>query len=348
MRFLPRRDSVLRVTPNGSLPSPAAQAQAAALNLRPLPLGELLDRAFNLYFRNIVAFSALLAVVLIPSVIVSYLQTRGILGFYISMVQHQIAAPNSTPDLTALSSLAPSDTWTAIQLVLAFVVIPISYGSVVVGVSRAYVGLPVTFADCYRQALSRWLPIVILIFVWIVVAAVAVLALVIAAGIVGVVSALVGSILGKAVVGFFLAVILIAAMLASVGIVIMLYLTSAISFIAVVLEKVDPIRALGEAFARVFGGGQFWRGFVLAIALTGIYFAGTLVIGGGGALLAFLLKTPAIYVVFVGLMQLFFVPFAVVTAAVYYYDIRIRREGYDLQMLIDRFASPTPSSPTGA
>ena len=335
------------MTPNGSLLSPSAQAQEAALNLRPLPLGELLDRAFTLYFRNIVAFSALLAVVLIPSVIVSYLQTRDILGFYITMVQHQIQAPNSTPDLTALSSLAPSDAWTGIQLVLAFVVIPISYGSVVVGVSRAYVGLPVTFADCYRQALSRWLPIIILIFVWIVLAFVGVLAVAITAGVLGALAALVGGLLGKAFLGFFFAIIVLAAMLAGMCVIIMLYLTSAISFIAVVLEKVDPIRALGEAFARVFGGHQFWRGFVLAIALTGIYFGGTLVIGGGGALLAFLLKAPAIYVVFVGLMQLFFVPFAVVTAAVYYYDIRIRREGYDLQMLIDRFAPPgVPAAPS--
>lgn len=327
------------MTPNGSLPPPEPQIHAAALNLRPLPLGELLDRAFNIYFRHIVTFTALLAIVLIPSLLVTYFQTRGIFGWYISTIQHQITNPRSSPDLSALNSFAPSDFWTGIQLIIGFVLIPMSYGAVVVGVSRAYVGLPVTFVDCYRQALRRWLPVMILMVLWIVLAAVSIIMFAIVGGIFGAIGAMVAGALGSPIFGFFFAVIVIALMLAIIGVVIMIYLTSAISFIAVVLEKVDPIRAMGEAFARVFGGAQFWRGFVLAIALTGIYFGGSLVIGGGGAVLAFLLKAPAMYIIFAGMMQMFFVPFAVVTAAVYYYDIRIRHEGYDLQTLIDKFAN---------
>jgi hypothetical protein len=333
---------VLKVTPNGSLP---ADAQAnAALSLRPLPLGELLDRAFTLYFRNIVAFSALLGIVLIPSIIVSYLQTRGLVGFYIYLIQHQISSPNSTPDLTKLTSLAPSGWLTALQLALAVIAVPISYAAVVVGVSRAYVGLPVTFADCYRQALHRWLAIFMLIIAWIVLVFVGAFAVVFGAAIIIAAFAAVGSTVNSPVFAAFFAVLIIAAMLVAISITIMLYLTWAISFVGVVLEKVDPFRAMGAAFSRVFGGGQFWRGFVLGLALTGIYFGASLVLGGGGALLAYLLRAPAVYVIFLGLMQLFFVPFAVVTAAVYYYDIRIRREGYDLQMLVDQLAAPQPSS----
>jgi hypothetical protein len=341
--------SVLKVTPNGSLP---ADAQAsAALNLRPLPLGELLDRAFTLYFKNIVPFSALLGVVLIPSIVVSYLQTRDFLGFYIYLIQHQLSSPNSTPDLTKLSSLAPSDALTGLQFALALIVVPLSYAAVVVGVSRAYVGLPVTFADCYRQALHRWLPIFMLIIVWTVLVVGSVLiifiATAIAAAIFGVTLAAIGGTANSPAFAVFFAILIIAAMLAAISITIMLYLTWAISFVGVVLEKTDPFRAIGAAFSRVFGGRQFWRGFVLALALTGIYFGATIVIGGGGALLAYLLKAPALYVIFLGFMQLFFVPFAVVTAAVYYYDIRIRREGYDLQMLADQLAVTKPSSTAG-
>jgi hypothetical protein len=318
---------------------PPDAASTAALNLRPLPLGELLDRAFTLYFRNIVAFSALLAVVLVPSVIVSYIQTRQLFGAYISLIQHQIAAPNSTPDLSALTAAAPSPALTALQLAFAFIIIPISYAAVVVGVSRAYVGLPVTFADCYRQALRRWLAVLILIFIWFVLALFAFFAFFLVLGIsAGVIGAL-GSLLGRGI-GVVLAAILFLLAIASIGLAILLYLTSAMSLVAVVLEKVDPFRALGAAFARVFGGRQFWKGFALAFALAGIYFGATAVFGGAGALLAFFLKSPALYIVCLGLMQLFFVPFAVVTAAVYYYDLRIRRDGYDLQMLIDQLASP--------
>jgi hypothetical protein len=327
------------VTPNGSLP-PNVQ-DAAALNLRPLPLGELLDRAFTLYFRNIVPFSALLAVVLVPSILVSYLQTRDILGFYISTMQKAISSPNTPPDLSALSSLAPNDALTVVQLLLAFVVIPISYGAVVVGVSRAYVGLPVTFADCYRPAMRRWLAMVILIFLWFLFAIVAIIGIAIVGGILGAAFAGLTALLGSRLLGALGALTILALFIGFFGLTVMLYLTSAISFISVVLEELDPPRALSEAFSRVFGGGRFWKGFGLAIALAGIYLAALAVLGGGGALLAFVLKAPAIYIIFVGLMQLFFVPFAVVTAAVYYYDLRIRREGFDLQMLIQRVTNPS-------
>jgi hypothetical protein len=342
------------VTPNGSLPPADVQANAA-LNLRPLPLGELLDRAFTLYFKNIIAFSALLAVVLIPSVIVSYLQARNVLGFYIDLIRHAMSSPGSTPDLSGLTSLQPSGGLTALQLALALIVVPVSYAAVVVGVSRAYVGLSVTFADCYRQALHRWLAIFMLIVVWVVLVITAFIAIFVmftlGAVVVGLFLGLIAGAGGGAnnpAVAIVLAILIIAAVLVAMCITIMLYLTSAISFVAVVLEKTDPLRAVGAAFSRVFGGGQFWRGFVLALALTGIYLGASLVIEGGGALLAFLLKAPAVYVIFVGMLQLFFVPFAVVTAAVYYYDLRIRREGYDLQMLVEQLASSQPPAPAGA
>jgi hypothetical protein len=322
------------VASNSTLPP--AGAQGTALNLRPLPLGELLDRAFTLYFRNVIPFSALLGVVLVPSIITSYFQTKDILGFYIATIQHQIAAPNSTPDLSKLTSLVPSDALVALQFLLAIFAVPIAYAAVVVGVSRAYVGLPITFVDCYRQALRRWLAIIILIIIWIILAIVGVFVLAFGMGLIVAVGAAAGAALNSKVMGVFAALVILASMIGLMCIGIMLYLTSAISFVGVVLEKTDPVRAVGAAFSRIFGGRQFWRGFVLALALTGIYLGAFAVLGGGGMVTAFLLKAPALYVVGLGLMQLFFVPFAVVAAAVYYYDLRIRREGYDLQMLADQ------------
>jgi hypothetical protein len=334
------------VAPNDTLPVNASNQ--AALNLRPLPLGELLDRAFTLYFRNIVAFSALLAVVLIPSIITSYFQTRDILSFYFYLFQHQLSQPNATPDLTKLSSFAPSDSLAVVQMALAFVVIPLSYAAVVVGVSRAYVGLPVRFADCYRKALHRWLAILILIVLWFFLAFILVLGLIVGIAVFAAALAAIGRLIASPVFGVAIAIIIIALVFAAFIISIMLYLTSAISLVSVVLEKTDPIHALSSAFSRVFGGGQFWRAFVLSLALTLIYFGALAVLGGGGTVLGFIFKAPALYVIAVGMMQLFFVPFAVVAAAVYYYDIRIRREGYDLQMLVEQIEQSQPPAVASA
>ena len=135
---------------------------------------------------------------------------------------------------------------------------------------------------------------------------------------------------------------------AAVVVSIMMYLTAAMSFIAVVIEQVDPVKAFGNAFTRMFSSGQFWRGFALALALAGIEIGASLVTVGGGMLAAFLLKSPAIYLVAAGLTSLFFTPFAIVAAAVFYYDVRIRREGYDLQMLADRFLAAAPAAAPNA
>ena len=329
-------DDLLSLTPDAQ----------AALNLRPLGLGELLDRAFTIYFKNIASFTALVAVVMVPSLLISYFQSRGLLDFYIAMVQHQIQSPNSTPDISKLQSLMPSDTWLGIQYGLLVLGFPFAYGAVVAAVSRAYLGLPVLFADCYRYALRRWLPIVILVILWFVAAMVVVLGM----AIVFAIAIPVGVLLGK--VNAFLAIAFsifaIGALLAAVGLAIMLYLTSAMSFIGVVIENVDPVQAFGTAFARMFGVQQFWRGFALALALTGINIGASLVGAGAGALLAYVFKSPALYLILAGMTSLFFTPFAVITAAVFYYDVRIRREGYDLQMLVERFSQVAPpATPSG-
>jgi hypothetical protein len=333
------------VTPNDSL-SQAPDPQAA-LNLRPLSIGELLDRAFNLYFQHVAVFTGTVAIVIIPSLIISYFQSAPILNWYINLVQHQIAAPNSTPDLSKLAALQPSDAWLGLQWAIVFLGLPFAYAAVVAAVSRAYLGLPITFAGSYRYALRRWLPILILVIVWGVALVVTVFVMALFFGFTVAIVAVATRAAGNNLLfGISSTIFVIGAMLAAVCVGIMLYLTFALSFISVVIEDVDPIKAFSTAFGRMFGSGQFWRGFVFALALTGIQLGAVLVGGGGGALLAYIFKSPALYVILAGMVNLFFAPFAVVAAAVFYYDIRIRREGYDLQMLVQRFLSgPVPAPP---
>jgi hypothetical protein len=341
------------MTPSDSLsstPDDRGSAQAA-LNLRPLSLGEVLDRAFHIYFKNIAAFSAIVAVVFVPSLLISYFESRGLLDFYLNMAQQVIQNPNTTPDMSRLNSMMPSDTWVLIQYALLFLGFPFAYGAVVAAVSKAYLGLPISFKESYQYALRRWLSILILIFVWVVAIIVSTFALIIVLAIFFAITIPGLAALGKASVffGILFGILMIAGMLASGGIIIMLYLTAAVSFIAVVIENVDPLQAFGSAFSRIFGGHQFWRGFVLALALLGIDLGASVVGAGGGALLAYVFKSPALYLILAGMTSLFFGPFALVAAAVFYYDIRIRREGYDLQMLAERFApSATPATPSGS
>ena len=307
----------------------------------------MLDRAFHLYFKHIVLFTAIVGIVIVPSVLFSYFSTRDLIGAYIALFQQMINSPRSTPDIAKLSQYQPSDVLIVVQYALLFLGFPFAYGAVVSAVSKAYLGLPVSFKDSYGHAFSRWLWILLLIFMWGIAFGVVGFGLIVSVGIViAILSAGVVT-LGQysAFLGVLLGIFLIIVALAAIAFFIMLYLTAAVSFISVVIEQIDPIAAFGMAFARLFSKQQFWRGFVLALALMGINFGATTVLAGTGAVLAFMLKSPALYLTFASLTSLFFGPFAVVAAAVFYYDIRIRREGYDLQMLVDRFARPAPLTP---
>jgi hypothetical protein len=336
--------------PNDSLSTPFAQGSAQdALNLRPLSIGEVLDRAFHLYFKYIAIFTALVGIVIVPSVLLSYFSSRNLIDAYIGLFQQMINSPQGTPDISKLTAAQPSEALMWIEYALLFLGFPFAYGAVVAAVSKAYLGLPVSFKDSYRFALRRWLAIFMLIFVWyfalIGVAIVLAVAILVIVGITAAVAVGLGK--ASAVFGIAFAILAFAAFLAAIALFMMLYLTAAISFIAVVIEKVDPFKAFSSAFARMFGAGQFWRGLVLALALLGINFGATLVAGGSGMILAYVFKSPALYLILASLTSLFFGPFAVVAAAVFYYDLRIRREGYDLQMLVERFAQPAPAAPIG-
>ena len=307
----------------------------------------MLDRAFHLYFKHIALFTAIVGVVIVPSVLFSYFSTRDLIDAYIALFQQMINSPRTTPDFAKLSAYQPSDVAILVQYALLFIGFPFAYGAVVAAVSKAYLGLPISFKDSYAHALGRWLWIFMLILIWAI--AFFVLALGLIFGLAIIFAIMIPSVvaLGKysSFFGIVFAIITVVIALAAIAFFIMIYLTAAVSFIAVVIENVDPITAFSTAFSRMFSGKQFWRGFVLALALMGINMGATLLFGGTGAVLAFVLKSPALYLTFASLTSLFFGPFAVVAAAVFYYDIRIRREGYDLQMLVDRFAHPASTGP---
>ena len=90
---------------------PPAVTVASATDLRPLPIGELLDRAFHLYFKHFVAFVAILAIVLVPHAIVQYFQSKDFLDVFISVLQQRPSGgrPPAPPDLSKLSSMSMTD-----------------------------------------------------------------------------------------------------------------------------------------------------------------------------------------------------------------------------------------------
>jgi len=324
----------------------------AALKLRPLSIGELLDRAFNIFFKNAVPLISLLAVVIVPMALVEYFMTRDLLGAEFGVLAQAINHPTVSPDAKVIdqmnnavmsSVLGP---WVGLYYLLLFIALPLANAAVVVGVSRAYLGSAVRFKDCYAIALRRWFAILVLVVMWLMALFCAMLALVFVFLFIGIaIGALAGLLKSTGVV--IGAILGVAFAIGFLGLAIMAYMSFASSFIALVLENIDPLRAFGLGFARIFGGGLFWRSVLMALAMLAIFAGFGIMAGFVGFLLFWFLKSPFVYVAVTQLVNLVFIAFAFVAVALYYYDVRIRREGFDLQVLAAQLGSGRPA-PTSA
>ncbi|MDQ2818344.1 MAG: hypothetical protein M3T49_09095 [Candidatus Eremiobacteraeota bacterium] len=306
-----------------------------------MSIGELFDRAFTVYAKNVIPFSSLLIVVIAPVFAINYFGSKDFFSAYVSVMAHTIQAgpKGPPPDITALAAHMPKLTpLLGAAYFLTFLALPLANAAVVVGVSRAYLGQPIRFADCYITALRRFLHVLMLAVMWIV-ALVAtslglaiVFALVIFAGTQlfahAKVAASIGAVLGM--LGLFVAFIAAA---------IVVGMAAAFSIVSTVIERTDPVHAFGLGVARALGGGQFWRTTVVGLSLFGMLIAMDFVVVAVGGLGYFATRSFLYYFAVAALGSLFFNAFGYIAVAVYYYDIRVRREGLDLQLLADQIAS---------
>ena len=318
----------------------------AMRDLRPLSIGELLDRAFSISFKNILPFSAIVFVVIVPEMIINYFAMNGPLAAIfdqaakMSTTAGSTTPPDPMPLLNAEANAAP---YFGAILLYALLVVPLANAAVVSGISRAYLHMPVRFGECYRDAIGRWGWLVLLGLLWVAAAIAAEIVVTLPFGIIifslGAVAAMLG------VVGAVLAIIVgIAALLALLGLISLICLAAAFSFVAAVLEKMSPGFAFRSGFQRVFGEGQFWRSVGIAAALFGIVI-GFEVVASVVGLLAGVVHNLALIAIVNGIVQTFLYPFMFAVVAVCYYDVRIRREGFDLQMLAAQLGGPSTTAP---
>jgi len=122
-----------------------------AMELRPLSTGEILDRTFTLYRRNFLLF---LGIAAIPHVLVLVLNlvrvslTASSLPTFTVHPGHAVAAPPAMPSLTGIMA-------GAIIGMLVFFVSVVAYlltqGSTVIAVSELYLGRSITIVESFRR-----------------------------------------------------------------------------------------------------------------------------------------------------------------------------------------------------
>jgi hypothetical protein len=300
--------------------------------LRPLGIGEMLDRAVSISVRFFVVLLTIYVVFAIPLTVLQYFGTADMAKFlsvFTDVLQKggQHADPQAIGK--ALSASQVFNVFTVLYFVMAALVGPLPAAALGWTAAEIYVhGRVPTFAAAYREGLRCWLPLIGVNLLWIVFGLLAYVAVLFLVVIVVFSFALLSTVLkgfavvlGAVVGGLFL--------LAFFALVLLALLAANISYFAIIVERAGFISAFSSGLTRVFGR-SLRRSLLVSLALfavgIGVYLMGAL----GQAVLLGLLHSNVLSTAFGAILRLVVVIFTAVFIAIYYFDIRIRTEGFDL------------------
>ena len=295
----------------------------ALLTLRPLRLGELLDRAIRLYRANFLTFIGIIAVVYVPLMV---LQTAASALLSSSMLTN-LSAPEEIFTNTAYWAGLSS---TLILAVVQFILVQgIATGALTRAVADNYLGKRTGILDAYRGIGKSWLTLVgALLFLGIIVIVLSLWWLV----------PCIGWLTGLGMIVFLMAAI------------------NPLVPPAVVLEKQGAIDAVKRAWS--LARRRFWHviGYVLVLALFSL-----VVVNGPAAIANVILAQifqsfgdPTTQLVLTSIIQglvslvfvLIYYPLQMTAFTLIYFDLRIRTEGFDLALLTMEASGSTELSET--
>jgi hypothetical protein len=306
----------------------------ATNTLRPLSIGEMLDRAVSISVRFFVVLLLIYVVFAIPLTVFQYLGTADMAKFFAAITDAlQKTGQRTDPQAIARAlSVAPVfNVFTVLYFVTALLVAPLPSAALMWTAAEIYGhGRVPTFQAAYREGFRCWLPLIGVNVPWIVLGLVAYVAVTVLVVIVVLAFVLLNALLksfalvaGAAIAGLLL--------LAFFALVLLGVLAANVSYFAIIVERAGFISAFSSGLTRVFGR-SLRRSLLVSLALfavgIGLYLMGAL----GQAVLLGLLHNNALGTVFGALLRLVVVIFTAVFLAIYYYDIRIRTEGFDLRM----------------
>jgi hypothetical protein len=302
-------------------------SQVGSGRFRSMSVGEWLDATFTMYRRNFALIASISAVVQIPYALLTWLlfQLTGISAFVRSpfaSINAQTITPAQTQHLldSYVGLLAVT---LGLLLVSLLVIVPLGEAATTRAVSDRYLDRKSSLLSAYRAAWSRLgaLITMILILVGAYVGSIAaVVALVLLLGAVGA-----GGLGGLiAVLGF----------IALIPVLVIVYVRTVVAVPAIVLEHASGWHGLQRSWRLV--SGRFWPTFgrMLLLALIAWIISSVVVAifeVPGAALdpsnaFVFDQVASAIAAVFVG-------PITYIGVTLLYYDMRIRKEGFDIEML---------------
>jgi len=274
----------------------------AELDLRPLSLGEILDRTFALYRRNFLLFFGITA---LPQLLV--------LGFNLS--QMLLTGRLGAPKVLSGSSIGLGIIGMLMGLIVYLVAYLFAHGGTVYAVSDLYLGRSTSIGASLRRMRGQ-----------------------------------AGSLLGVLILnGLVVAVAFI--FLIVPGVYMACRLITCVP--AALLENRGPRESLERSFALTKDNAG--RSFVIYLLYFSILYAMFFLLAFPFLLaIAFSAKNPAMVTWWTILMQvgnslaaILVTPIFTIASTVFYYDLRVRKEAFDLQIMMNPNEGALPAASTG-
>ncbi len=302
-------------------------SQVGSGRFRSMSVGEWLDATFTLYRRNFALIASISAVVQIPYALLTWLlfELTGVATFvrspFASLGAQSITQAQAQQLLN--SYLGVLVVTLSLLLLSLLIVVPLGEAATTRAVSDRYLDRPSSLLSAYRAAWGRLGALIAMILILILVYAGS-LAVVI----------MFTALLAAAGAGGLGALLAVIAFIGLVPVLIMIYVRTVVAVPAIVLERVSGWGGLKRSWQLI--SGRFWPTFgrmLLLVLITSII-SGVVstIFQVPGNLIApnnsfvFEQVAGAIAAVFVG-------PITYIGVTLLYYDIRIRKEGFDIEML---------------
>jgi hypothetical protein len=306
-------------------------------SLRPLGLGELLDRAVALCVNNFVPLSLIFLVYAIPLGLVQYFATKDVTSF-LQVFTDAVGAQGSgakagdpTALQRALAAAPPLNGWYPLLIALVFFAGPLPTAALIEATSARYMNRSSGFAEAYGVALARWAPLLGINVLYLLAGAILYVAVVLGAvalalGLVYVTAAL--HWLGIAI----LVVIGVTVTVAGLAFFVVAALALQISYFTCVVEREGPVTSFGRGIRRVFVGVGLKRSLLVGVAFFAIAIAIGIVSAIGEAAIFAALRNTAVGAAYSTIVRIATAAFTTAFLAIFYFDLRVREEGLDLQL----------------
>jgi len=291
-----------------------------AQRFEPMSVGRILDRTFRLYRNNFFHFIAIMAVVFVPIGLLTYVLMRPV-ATTMEEDGMTMGGMATTPDIGPGTVL--------LLMLLVGISVLLCVAALTKSISESYLGNRLTVGGAYRAVVSRLFGLIgLIILVWLVSFGLMIV---------------MGSVLVLGLkLGFWGAVIAELLLFAFL-------LRLSLSAQGVVLERIGPFAAIKRSW--LLTTGNFWRTFGLAVLVYLISIVIVLLFFFGFVFIAPLLggvdPGVAFSAVFIlmAVAQVLTTPIWAGAFILLYYDLRIRKEGFDLQMLAQSLGSAAQKVP---